>query len=528
MTPAKVSVALAFTVILPFFFAIAFAVLAGAPRARRPLAVIYSVAMVVLDVLLLEGFLANKKILGLGSLKMTKYGFPVLFFLLLVSAAVVLFKGARGGDERQEGLLTATVAAATGFGLVAVLSSSMIGFALLWEGATLMAVIGLAAHGASGFRGRLLSFAPWLGADLLFWIGVLLCRSSLKEGGILISQPLLHGTETQVEAIMILFLLSAVLRLGLFPLNVRRRLLIARCEGTWNAFFLCGLNVLLTGYFLLVTVTLMARLMTSDWSIYIALGGTLSVVAGPVIAARSKDFAGYLSGMLVMVGGLLVLCAGLFSRSGLEAFLLIMLTAPLALAAMALAGRRGHARVSGPAVVAGLLLGGLSLAVIPPTDGFVSRGIAALACLDKALMNPWYSLIAAFVLAGFGIAAYATFVAVPRELKAEHMPGVTREKAFTGAIPVLALLAFFIGVIPGPLIRNLIEPASLALFKSGFTGPGVVFYAGSGTVAKALAVYPGWSQAAAAFILACALGALLPYLFRKGTDKEAASEDRAR
>ena len=521
MTPTKVSVTLAFTVILPFVFAVAFAVFAGAPRARRLLAVAYALVMVVLDVLLLEGFLRNKKILALGSLKMTKYGFPVLFFLVLVSAAVVLFKGARGGDERQEGLLTATIAGAAGFGLLAALATSMIGFAFFWEGATLMAVIGLAAHGASGFRGRLLSFAPWLGADLLFWIGVLLCRSYLKEGGLLISQPLLHGTETQVEAIMILFLLSAVLRLGLFPLNVRRRLLVARCEGTWNAFFLCGLNVLLTGYFLLVTATLMAHLMTSDWSIVIAIAGTLSVVAGPVIAARSHDFAGYLSGMLMMVGGLLVLCAGLFSRAGLEAFLLIMLTAPLALAAVALAGRRGKARVAGPAVVAGLLLGGLSLAVLPPTDGFVSRGIAALACLDKALMNPWYSLIAALVLAGFGIAACATFIAVPRELKAEHMPGVAREKAFTEAIPVLAMLAFVIGVIPGPLIRNFVDPASHALFASGFTGPGVVFYAGSGTVSKAVAVYPGWSQAAAAFILACALAALLPYLFRKGAGKEA-------
>lgn len=523
MTPTRVSIALAFAVLLPFGFALAFALLSYAPRARRPLAVIYGVVMLALNGLLLEGYMVNSKLVGWGSLKMSRYGFPVFLVLTFMSAAIVLYKGAgRGEDKRSPGLLLASIVAATGFGALAALSSAIAGFALCWEGATAAALVGLAAHGSSGFRGRLISFIPWLAADGLFIVGVILVRSLLKEGGLLITQPLIHGSETQVELIMLLFLASAALRLGIFPLNVRRRDLVRRCDGSWNAFFLCTLNVLLTGYFLLVTSALIARLSTADWSLLIALAGLLSVVAGPLLAARSRGYSGYLSGILTMTGGLLFLCAGLYSRAGLESFLLLLLTTPLALSAMTLAaGRLSMPRLSSPvethrvvapALMAGLLLAGVSLSALPPSDGFVSRAAAVLACLDKALANPWYSLMAALVLAAFALAAYATFTAVPGLLKGGTGAGTSREKAFTAVIPLLALLAFFTGVVPGPLVRNLVQPASRALFVTGFTGPGVVFHAVADPVSKALAVYPRWSEAAAAFVLACALAALLPYL----------------
>ncbi len=526
MTPTRVTVALAASVLAPFAFALAFGVFAGAPRARRPLAVAYPIVILALNALLLEGFLAGGKIPGWGSLKMTRYGFPVLLILGLVSGAIVLYRGARATDH-YSGLLLVGIAAGTGFGYLAVLSTSMLGFAICWEGATACAVIGLAAHGSSGFRSRLLSFAPWLAADLVFLVGVVMARSVLKEGALLISPPLIHGSEGQVEFIMVLLLISAALRLGLFPLSWRRRDLVSRCEGAWSAFFLGGLNVLVTGYFLLVTSALIARFVAADWSIVLVLIGALSVIAGPVLAAGSGEVPGYLSGVLTMVGGLLFLCAGLFSRSAVEAFLFVLLCAPIALSALIAAiGKPSGLRSvrSSPVLAAGVVLAIFSVCALPPADGFVSRALVALACFDKGLADPWFALLAALMLASAAVMIFATF----KMMHALPPPGVPPirpdPERLSLVIGAMAVLAIAIGVIPGPLIRNVIEPASRAIFHPGFSGPGVVFRATARPVADALGVYLRWSESAAAFILACLLAAAASRCLRRGAQSVEESE----
>lgn len=513
--------------ILPFPYALLTALAGNTPRTRRMLAAVYALVMGVLNLVLLNGFLSAKKPWGIGSLKPTHLGFAPFLILNLVSVAAVLYAAFREEGKGSARFIMAAIPAASGLGALAFLAGSIVSLAFLWEGVTLAAVAGLLANGGTGMRKRFLSFLPWIAADVLFLLGAILCGVWLKETAVLISPPLTSGSEVQVVIIMLLFLVSAVLRLGLFPFHYWVRDLVRRTDPAWSSFFLGALNYMLAGFRLFVVAALLSRLVVSDWSVAMALIGLLSVVAGPTIALRSRDVPGYLAGMYVFQGGFLLLGVGLFSRAGIDGAFFCLLVAPLFLtSAMMAAGTvedlRGRGEYDGyalsarlaPAAFAALLISGMSLVGLPPLDGFVGKAIVAIGTMDKAFVNPLYALVGALVLAGVAVACVAMVRMLGGIFAGTPARTGHRKQSLVAGLAPLALCcgSVLLGVFPGLLIRNfIVKRASLQLFASGSTGPGVVFRVTGEAAGSAFSYYLNWSEAVAAFALAVSLFVLVAY-----------------
>lgn len=530
------------TVILPFLFAFLALAGGGVRRVRGALCATYSLASAGLNLALLNRFLAEGGG-GWGSLRLDRLGFPVFLVLNLVSAATILYAGFRrdAGEGFAGGLLLASMLAASGFAALAALSRGLLGFALLWEAVTVAALVGLLATGRGMPRRRLLAFLPWLASDALFLAGATLTGLWLKESAVLIEQPLTAGSETQVVVIMLLFLLSALLRLGLFPFNYWVAELIDRADPAWSALLLGAINFLLAGFRLLVVAALIARLVASDWSTALALLGALSVVAGPVCAARAGSLGRYASGMYALQAGFVLAGAALFSRAGLESASMCLLAAPVALAATLMAcgtvselkgspglDRKPLSPGAARAAFAALLISGMSLAGLPPMDGFVSKALTALSGLERAAVAPLYALLAAAGLAGAAIAVVALVRVLFRAFAAggEPLPG-RRPAILEGLAPLAACGAsLLLGIFPGILLRNFVEPGSRLLFRTGFAGPGVVFRGAGVFFERALAFYVSWPETAAAFLLAVAVFALAGYFLSGARRVEPGGRDR--
>ena len=528
MSIGEITTVLKVTVIAPFAFALLFLIAGHLPRVRKFLAVACTAVMVSLEVALLHGFLNSTSVPGWGSLRMTPFGFPPFLMLNLVCVAALLYAGFRRSSSGRPSVMMATIAAGSGLAQAALMASGLLAVVLLWEAVTAVAVLGLLAQGSTGIRRRLLSMAPWLVGDLLFVAGAILSSVWLDETSVFIKAPLTSGSEAQVVVVMVLFLAGALIRLGVFPFHLWVRDILESADAAWSAFFMGAVNYLLAGARLLVAAVLTARLVAGDWGLALVIIGLVSVLAGPALAVRGRTHFSYLSGMYTLQAGFLVLGAGLFSRVGLEGALFCLLVSPLFLsAAMMAAGtlrgirgtgdlyRRGISARRAPAAFAILLLSGMSCAGLPPLDGFVGKAMVTLGSLDKAVVSPFYALAAAVALVGVAMAAVAITGVLGGTFTGEMDPVVPAGKpALASSIAPLALCggSLFLGVFPGLLLRNFVDPGSRWLFPSGFTGPGVVFRGAGGAVERAAGYYSvSWSQVPAAFVLLVAVLALTVY-----------------
>lgn len=533
---------LAVTVVLPFPFALVALALGGLRRVRGALCAAYSLASVGLNLAILNVFLVDGGG-GWGALRLDRLNLPIFLVLNLLSAAVLLYAGFRRSEYEgsRGGLLLAAMLAACGLAGLAVLARGLLAFSLLWEAVTAAALVGLLATGRGKPRKRLLAFLPWLISDALFLGGAALTGFWLKESVVLVRPPLTSGSEAQVVVIMLLFLASALLRLAVFPLNFWVGELLDRADPAWSALFLGAVNFLMAGFRLLVVAALIARLVASDWSTALALLGALSVVAGPVCAARAGGLSRYVSGMYALQAGFLLVGVSLFSRAGLESASLCLLAAPVAITATMMAcGTLTELSGSGDfdrhplspgaarAAFAALLLSGMSLAGLPPMDGFVAKALTALSSLGRAAVAPLYALLAAAALAGAAIAV----VALARMLRGvfdaagEPLPG-RRPTAFEGLAPLAACGASaMLGLFPGLLLRNFVAGGSRLLFRTGFAGPGVVFRGSGVVMERAISYYANWSETAAAFLFTVAVFALAGY-FLSGARRSGRVEAKA-
>lgn len=526
MSRAEVSTLIAITVILPFAGALAVAVLGGVERSRKVIAVIYAMLAVGFNLALLSGYLQAQGRAGWGSIKLSALSYPVFLVLNLLTVAAVLYAGFRPSRAERPGLLLATIPAACGLGALAVLATTLLPFVLLWLGVTAVALLGLLAHGGGGMRGRLRAFTPWIFSDLLLVVGAILCATWLKESSILIKPPAL-GNETQTVIVVALFLASALIRLGVFPLHTWIRDLTARTDSGWSSFFVGSANFLLSAFRLVIAITLLGRLVASDWGLGLAIFALFSVVLGPVLALRSTSAAACASDFYCMQAGFLLLALAVFSRPGLEAGLFIMLTAPLALTAFFMAtGTAGDLRGTGalgqqrlpvklaPAAFVVALTAGLALAGAPPFDGFIGKGFTALAGIDKSGTQRFYILTAALCLLAIAVALVAAGRLVAGSHTAEPSISSARKPALLEGLAPLSICAasLMLGAFPGLLARNFIGSASTSLFAPGFTGPAVAFKGAGVAVAGAMATYDAWGAIVAAALLSVAGIAAAAYL----------------
>src|SRR5665647_1243187 len=108
MSRAEVSTLIAITVIVPFAGALAVAVLGGAERSRKVIAVIYAMLAAGFNLALLSGYLQAQGRAGWGSIKLSALSYPVFLVLNLLTVAAVLYAGFRASRAERPGLLLAT------------------------------------------------------------------------------------------------------------------------------------------------------------------------------------------------------------------------------------------------------------------------------------------------------------------------------------------------------------------------------------------------------------------------------------
>lgn len=536
MSSAEVTWLVAVTVVLPFAAGAVILVAGGAARMRRMLAVGYAALAAAFNLALLNGYLERSGRAAWGALKFTRFSFPAFFILNMLAVAAVLYAGFRLSGVERPSLLMAGIPAACGFGALALTVTTLLPLVLLWLGVSAMALLGLLAHGTVGFRRRLRAFAPWLVADLLLVIGALLCATWLKESAVLIRPPLTSGTETQTIIVVVLFLASALIRLGVFPVHWWTGDLVSRTDPSWSSFYLGSVNFLLAGARLAVAIVLLGRLVASDWGFGLAIAALLSVVAGPLLAIRGRTVPSCAAGLYCMQSGFLLLTFALFSRAGLESGLFVLLTAPLFLTAFLMAsgtadGLRGSSALGrqmlpagvAPAAFGVMLLSGIAIAGLPPTDGFVGKAMAALASLDKGTVSQFYILAMAAVLVALGLA----LVSVARLLGGVFSAGGSgkpfgKATLMEGAVPLgICAVSVLLGAFPGLLLSNFIGSGSRLLFPAGFTGPGVAFRGTGDLVSAALRAYPEWGAVVGAFLLGSALLVLVAYFASRAANPSA-------
>jgi multicomponent Na+:H+ antiporter subunit D len=526
MSPTEVSWLTGVTVILPFAGALAVAIAGGAARMRRALAVGYAVLAAGFNLALLNGYLERAGRAGWGAIRFTSFSFPAFLVLNLLTAAAVLYAGFRPSEAERPSLLMAGIPAACGLGALALVVTTLLPFVLLWLGVSAVAVLGLLAHGTVGFRRRVRAFGPWLVADGLLVIGAILCSAWLKEGAVLIKPPLTSGNEAQTATVVALFLASALIRLGVFPFHWWTGDLVSRTDPSWSSFYLGSANFLLAGTRLIVTIALLGRLVASDWGLGLAIAALFSIVAGPVLAVRGRTVPSCAAGLYCMQSGFLFLSVALFSRAGLDSGLFILLTAPLFLTAFLMAagtasGLRGTAVLgqqslpagTAPAALGVMLLSGLAIAGLPPTDGFVGKAMVALASFDKGIVRQFYALAMAVALVAVGLALVAiarllggVFSAGPRGAPSQ------KPALLEGLVPLgICGVSILMGAFPGLLLSNFTGRASRLLFPAGFTGPGIAFKGTGDATGAALRAYLTWGAVVGAFLLALAVVVLVVY-----------------
>jgi formate hydrogenlyase subunit 3/multisubunit Na+/H+ antiporter MnhD subunit len=526
MSPAEVSVMLAFAVVVPFAGAVLIAAAGGAVRTRRILALSYAAAATAFDLALLSGYLQHPARASWGSLKLTSFSCPAFVVLNLLAVAGVLYGSFRRTTSPFPAFLVATIPAACGFGALALSVTTLAPQVLLWLGATAAAMLGLLAHGSVGARKRLRAFIPWLVSDGLFVVGAILCSALLKEGGVLIKPPLTSGSEAQVVVVVVLFLLSALVRLGVFPLHLWIGDLVNRTDATWSSFFLGGLNFLLAGARLVVAVTLLARLVASDWSIALTIVALVSIAAGPFLAVRARTVSQSAAGLYCMQSGFLLLAVAMFSRAGLEGALFMLITGPLFLTAFLMAagtaddlrgssvlGERPLSARVAPAAFVALLVSGLCIAGLPPMDGFIGKALTVLGGFDKSVDSQFFALAAGIALVALALALVAVVRTVGGSFSAEERPASgPRPGSLEGLVPLtICGASLLFGLFPGILLRNFINGSSRIFFAIGFEGPGIAFRGTGDVVASAFNNYMAWGAAAAAFLLAVSVITLVAY-----------------
>lgn len=526
MSHAEISTLIAIAVLLPFAGAVAMALVGGAARSRKAGSALYATLAFAINIALMSGFLEHPARASWGAIRFSTLSYPFFLVLNLLTVAAMLYAGFRRTSVDRPGVLLVALLAACGLGALAVAVTTLLPFILLWLGVTAVALLGLIAHGGAGLRGRLRAFIPWLVSDGLLVLGAIMCASWLKESSVLIKPPSL-GNETQTVIVVALFLASALIRLGVFPAHVWIRDLTARTDSSWSSFFLGSANFLLSGFRLVITMTLLGRLVASDWGLGLSIVAVFSVVLGPALALRGNSTSACISDFYCMQSGFLLLSVALFSRPGLESGIFIALTSPLALTALFMAaGTAGELRGTGvlgqqrlaarlaPAAFGVTLVAGLGLAGAPPLDGFIGKAFTAVASVDKSGLQRFYVLAAAACLVAFAMALVAAVRLLAGSFSAEA-PGQGSRKPvpLEGLAPLgICAASLMLGAFPGVLLRNFIQSASKLLFAPGFTGPAVAFKGAGAAATGTLASYDAWGPSVAAALLVVAVIATVAYL----------------
>lgn len=502
-------------------------------RIRKLVASTYALIVFSGNAAMLYFFMDNNaRAFRLWWMRAASFSLSLVVLTGFLSAAVVLWLGLkRTGDEVPK-LVPSCITFTTCLAAMMFLTIDIVPYAAFWIGISLLAFTGYIASRSGNIKKAFMQFAPWFIADLIFLVGAVLCSIWLKEGKVLIEAPLKSGSETQVMVIMIMFLVSCFLRLGIFPFNIFISNLFAGSDSNWSAFFLGTVNLLIAGSRLIITSCLIARFIASDWSSAIIAVGLVSMVAGPIQALRARSTYSFVTGMYLFQVSFMVVGAGLFSRPAWEGAMYCLFTAPVLLTGTIVAMDRiseirgtnelGIRTISpGNAVAAfiTLLFSGMAMAGFPPSDGFMGKATVVLAGMDKSAIHGYNSLIYVFASVGCAVTVIAVIRTVSKIFEAgkgDTGRTVNRPTYFEGFIPIaLCVFSYFIGVFPWVILNELIAKSSRTLMPAGFSGPGIVFH-GIGSQAKAVFDYfKTWAMDPVAFLAGVSMMVVTLYFINR-------------
>ncbi|MBN1289691.1 MAG: hypothetical protein JXA49_08660 [Actinobacteria bacterium] len=531
-------------VFAPLLFAPFFLVPGWMARGGKLLVFLYAFVVSSADALLLYAYFHGNS----GQLRiwwMQAGVFPVTALALtgFLSAAVLLWLGFKRNAGDISGVVTASVAVAGTLAAMLFLSTDIISYTVLWVGISAAACLALVGSRLRSVKRTLLSFAPWVVSDLLLISGSTLCLLWLNENKVLIEAPLKSGSEMQVVVIMALFLASSLIRLGAFPFNFLTGDLFSKSDSTWSAFFMGVVNYVMAGSRLVITATLMTRFVATDWSIVLTAIGLLTLMAGPVQAARAKTLPAFINGMFVFQTAFLIIGTGLFSRLGWQGAMFCLLAGPFFIVpGIMAAGRifeiRGTYELGSRTIPPGnaaaaflvLLLSGLAMSGMPPSGGFLGKAVVFIGAVDKSFVQSFNALVAALIPVACAFAVVSLVKAVSQlfSMKKEDLPRTVSGPArMEGLVPLgLCAVAYAFGLFPGLLTGDVLTKASRYLVPSGFSGPGVAFHGSGSAAVGALDYYKTWATDPAVFCTAVALTVVAFYFLNRASCPSEGPEGR--
>ena len=345
----------------------------------------------------------------------------------------------------------------------ALLIRPLIYAALLVEIAAALSVFALQAEGGEIARGGL----RYLTFTTLALPGLLITHWLLER------YALTPDETGLIDAAAALLTLSFALLLGVVPFHTWVPAVVSDSVPLAGSFVLTVSNGAV--WFLLLDFLETYPWLSRDprFGSLVLVAGLAMVVVGGVFAPAQRR-VGPLVGYAGLVdSGAALIALGLTSTLGLTLALLSLLVRPLGLALMS-AGMSGLRACNGgdddigamrglgrqaPWSTAALVFGGLSMAGLPVSAGFVWRWAL---CRALAPSNPGAALL--LLLAGVGVMAgvwrlISVLLARPRELKDRSVVPVPSENWLTGLVVLVAILACVgVGLFPqvfGPIAAQL-------------------------------------------------------------------------
>jgi len=406
-------------------------------------------------------------------------GLSLVFAALILGIGSFIFLyGARylrgdPGLARFLAVLTLFMGAMLG----AVLADDLIVLIVFWELTSLTSflLIGFRPEAAqtrrSAQQGLLVTFAGGLcllaGALLL---GQVAGTYSLTE---IVAQRDLVAADPLAPAIIVLLALGAFAKSAQVPLH--SWLANAMVAPTPVSAYLHSATMVKLGVYLLARIN---PLFDEDplWIGLLTLAGAATMLVGALLALRETDLKRVLAYSTIVSLGTLVLLAGLpgpLASVALVAFLVVhaLYKACLFLVAGIIdheAGTRDSSRLGGlrrlmPLTAGAALLGGLSMAGLPPFVGFVAKELlyeASLATTASWLIAVVALLANAAMVVVAGVVAWRCFAGplqpTPRQ---PHDP----PWSLLAGPAVLALLGLTFGVAPWLVASTLVLPAASAI-----------------------------------------------------------------
>lgn len=407
-------------------------------------------------------------------------GLSLLFALLITGIGGVVFLYASSYLRRQERLarfyvvLTLFMASMLG----AVLADDLVLLVIFWELTSLTSflLIGYSPEQAESRRSAQQGFLVTVAGGLAMLAGVILLGTA--AGTFSITQILARADEIAahpyVPAIIVLLAAGAFAKSAQVPLH--SWLPNAMVAPTPVSAYLHSATMVKLGVYLLARFD---PVFDGDalWIALLTAFGTATMIVAAVLALRETDLKRVLAYSTVVSLGTLTLLIGIpgeLASVAAMAFLLghALYKACLFLVAGAIdheTGTRDSSALGGlrramPLTAAAAVLGGLSMAGLPPFIGFAVKELVYEAGLAAA--SGWWLLVAAVLLANVAMVAVAgivtvrCFFGVPVPTpKKPHDPGFAM---LAGPI-LLGLLGLAFGVAPWLAGASLVVPAASAV-----------------------------------------------------------------